>query len=78
MSKDEIKSMVKANLDETWEIMSSMSDEQLDEEIKSFSGNTMTRREGLMLVHDHLTNHKAKANLYVRISGNTPPSYRYY
>ena len=63
MSKDEIKSMVKANLEETWEIMSSMSDEQLGEEIKSFSGNTMTRREGLMLVHDHLTNHKAKANL---------------
>ncbi len=78
MTKEEIKSMVKGGLDQTWEIMSSMSDEQLDEEIKSFAGNTMTRREGMMLVHDHLTNHKAKANLYVRISGNNPPSYRYY
>jgi len=55
-----------------------MSDEQLTESIKSFSGNDMTRMEGLLLVHDHLTNHKAKANLYVRISGNEPPAYRYY
>ena len=78
MSKAGIKTMVKTNLDETWEIMSSMSDEQLAEGIKSFSGNDMTRLEGLLLVHDHLTNHKAKANLYVRISGNTPPNYRYY
>lgn len=78
MSKSEVKEMVKAGLDQAWEIMSSMSDQQLDEEIKSFAGNTMTRREGMMLVHDHLTNHKAKANLYVRISGNEPPSYRYY
>ena len=78
MSKEEIIALVKQNLEETWDIMKSMSDEQLDEEVKSFAGNAMTRREGLMFVHDHLTNHKAKANLYVRISGNEPPSYRYY
>lgn len=78
MSKSEIISMVRTNLEETWAIMETMSDEQLDEEVKSFAGNTMTRREGLMLVHDHLTNHKAKANLYVRISGHEPPAYRYY
>lgn len=78
MSKEEIIASVKQNLEDTWEIMKSMSDQQLDEEIKSFSGNTMSRREGLLLVHDHLTNHKGKANLYVRISGNEPPSYRYY
>ena len=79
MSKEEVIASVKQNLEETWEIMKSMSDQQLDEEIENpFSKNTMTRREGLMFVHDHLTNHKAKANLYVRISGNEPPSYRYY
>lgn len=78
MSKDEIKGFVKQSLMETGEIMSSMTDEQLMEMIKSFSGNDMSRLEGMLLVHDHLTNHKAKANLYVRISGNKPPSYRYY
>ncbi len=78
MSKAEIVEFVKTSLEETGEIMKSMSDEQLAEKIKSFSGNEMTRLEGLLLVHDHLTNHKGKANLYVRISGNDPPGYRYY
>lgn len=78
MSKQEIKSMVRTNLEEAGEIMETVSDEQLQEEVKSFSGNMMTRRQAIMFIHDHLTNHKAKANLYVRVSGNEPPSYRYY
>lgn len=79
MSKEDVKNMIKTSLDETWEIMKGMSDQQLlDEETQSFSGNKISRLEGMLLVHDHLTNHKAKANLYVRISGNEPPSYRYY
>ena len=79
MSKDEIKEYVESNLRSAAEVMKSMSDKQLlEEEAKSFSGNTMSRLEGLLFIHDHLTNHKAKANLYVRISGNNPPSYRYY
>ena len=78
MTKAEIVAFVKTNLEETGEIMKSMSDEQLAEKVKSFSGNEMTRLEGLLFVHDHLTNHKGKANLYVRISGKEPPNYRYY
>lgn len=78
MSREEIKDMVRTNLQETGDIIASMSDEQLQEEVKSFSGNDMTRQQAIMLIHDHLTNHKAKVNLYVRVSGNTPPDYRYY
>ncbi len=79
MSKEEIIASVKQDLEEAGEIMKGMSDDQLDEEVKNpFSGNTMSRRVALMFIHDHLTNHKAKANLYVRISGNEPPAYRYY
>ena len=79
MSKDEIKAMVKKGLEDTWDIMKTMSDDQLlNETCQSFSGNTMSRLEGMLLVHDHLTNHKGKANLYVRISNNPPPHYRYY
>lgn len=78
MSKAEIMAYVKTNLVEAGEIMKSMTDEQLQEEIKSFSGKAMTRQQGLMFVHDHLTNHKGQANLYVRVSGNEPAEYRYY
>ena len=78
MSKGEIVDFVRARLEDTREIMIGMSDQQLMDTIQSFGGNTMTRLEGLLTVHDHLTNHKAKANLYVRITGNTPPRYSYY
>ncbi|MEQ9286533.1 MAG: DinB family protein [Cyclobacteriaceae bacterium] len=79
MSKEDMKNMITKNLNETWDIIKTMSDDQLiNEKTKSFSGNEMSRLEGLWLVHDHLTNHKAKANMYIRVSGNKPPKYRYY
>lgn len=78
MSKAEIKATVSTQLEEVRDLMVSMSDESLREEITSFSGKKMSRLEGMLMVHDHLTNHKAKANLYIRLSGANPPEYRYY
>lgn len=78
MSKEEIINAVVADLRETGEIMGTMSDESLKEETQSFSGRNISRMQAILMIHDHLTNHKAKANLYVRISGNEPPNYRYY
>jgi uncharacterized damage-inducible protein DinB len=78
MSREELKTFVTTSMKEAGEIMKTMSDEQLQEEVKSFSGKMMTRQQALLFIHDHLTNHKAKANLYIRTSGNEPPSYRYY
>ena len=78
MSKEDLVNMVRTGLEETWTIMEAQSDQKLAEQIKSFAGNDMTRLQGALLVHDHLSNHKAKANLYIRIAGHKPPSYRYY
>ncbi|MFY0600653.1 MAG: DinB family protein [Cyclobacteriaceae bacterium] len=78
MSKEDLKAFVKGQLSEAWEIIASVSDEDLKGQIKSFGGNDMTRMEGLLTVHDHLSNHKAKVNMYVRLSGNNPPPYSYY
>ena len=78
MTKEEIITLCRTQLNETGDIFLTASDQKLNEEIKSFRGQDMTRMHGLLTVHDHLTNHKAKANLYVRISGNEPPAYRYY
>ena len=78
LSKDELKAFVQSQMQAVADTLATMSDQQLAEEITSFGKNKMTRLEGIWTVHDHMTNHKAKANLYVRISGNTPPNYRYY
>mgnify|MGYP003886721945 FL=1 len=79
MTKEDLKAFVKARLEVARENIAGMSNDQLlHEEVKSYMGNTMTRLEGMMFAHDHLTNHKAKANLYIRIAGIRPPTYRYY
>lgn len=78
MSKDDLKDFVQKQLAEAWDIMDDLSDQQLQERVKSFSGNEITRMQGLLLVQDHMTNHKAKANLYIRMSGNEPPRYGYH
>ncbi|MEZ5018208.1 MAG: DinB family protein [Flavipsychrobacter sp.] len=79
MTKADIKSYIKEKLEIARATMASMSNKELlNEEVTSFAGNKMTRLEGMQFVHDHLTNHKAKANLYMRLAGQIPPKYKYY
>lgn len=78
MTKSEIKKFVLNQMEMTKVNFLKTSDEDLMEEISSFSGNKMTRLEGLFMVQDHTSNHKAKLNLYLTISGNEPVPYRYY
>lgn len=78
MSREEVKEFVRNELEATGEIFSTVSDTEMLDTIQTFSGKTMTRLEGMISVHDHLTNHKAKANLYIRLTGNKPPEYQYY
>ena len=78
LTKEELKEFVRSQMQAVADTLATMSDQQLAEEITSFRKNKMTRLEGMWTVHDHMTNHKAKANLYIRISGNTPPNYSYY
>ncbi|MEQ6122446.1 DinB family protein [Reichenbachiella sp. MALMAid0571] len=79
ISREDLKNMVSTSLNEAWDIIKTMSNDQLlNETTTSFSGNTMSRLEGMMFAHDHLTNHKGKANMYIRMSGISPPKYRYY
>lgn len=79
MSKTEVMAYVKEQLEKARTNMSGMTNDQLtNEEVTSFIGNKMSRLEGMMLAHDHLTNHKAKANLYLRMVNVTPPKWKYY
>jgi len=79
ITREELKALIRTQMAETWDIIKTISDDELlNETCQSFSGNTMSRLEGLWFVQDHMSNHKSKANLYIRVSGNEPPSYRYY
>ena len=49
---------------------------QLDETCVMYhSGNTVSRAFAFFYVQDHMANHRAKANLYVRMNGIQPPEY---
>lgn len=79
MNREELKAYLQSEFDKARVNILAMTDDQLlNDTIRGFSGRKMIRLEGLWFVHDHLTNHKAKANLYIRLSGNEPPRYRYY
>lgn len=47
---------------------------QLDEKVSFFAG-PMTRRQILILMHDHQTHHAGELILYLRLKGIKPPEY---
>ncbi len=76
MTKYAILELLEKGFDYTSEIIRKISDEQLQETCKMYhSGNTVSRAFALFYVQDHLTNHRAKANLYLRMNAIDPPSY---
>jgi uncharacterized damage-inducible protein DinB len=51
-----------------------LSDKQLDEIVPFFAG-PMTRRQILILMHDHQTHHLGQLIVYLRLKGIKPPDY---
>lgn len=79
MTKEDLKAFVSERMKIARATIAGMSNDQLlNEKVTSYMDHEMTRLEGMMFAHDHLTNHKAKANLYIRLVGQRPPRYRYY
>ena len=78
MSKEEIIAFLEENLGQVAEIIQSMPAEAWEEEVKTFGGNMMPKSQAMIFIQDHLTNHRAKANLYIRMNDIKPPSYMYF
>lgn len=76
LSKAEIIKMLQKSFDYTTSVVLSIEQEKLDETcIMYHSGNTVNRAFSLFYVQDHMANHRAKANLYIRMNGIDPPEY---
>jgi uncharacterized damage-inducible protein DinB len=76
MSKAEIIRLLEEGFDYTTEVIYSIEQGQLDETTVMYhSGNTVSRAFALFYVQDHMTNHRAKSNLYIRMNGIDPPEY---
>lgn len=78
MSKSEIINLMKESFAETTGIIAAMTETQANETVQVFGGKEVTRYMAVMFVQDHLTNHRAKANLYIRINDIRPPRYAFF
>ncbi len=76
MTKAEIIKLIEEGFDYTTEVIYNIEQAQLDKSTVMYhSGNTVSRAFALFYVQDHMANHRAKSNLYVRMSGVEPPEY---
>jgi len=75
-SKAEIITMLRTSFAFTTTIIRSIEQEKLDELCTMYhSGNEVSRAFALFYVQDHMANHRAKANLYIRMNNIYPPEY---
>ena len=76
MSKADILDLMEKSFEYTTKIVISIEQKQLDETCKMYhSGNVVSRAFALFYVQDHMANHRAKSNLYLRMNGVIPPEY---
>ena len=76
MTKAEIIELLQNGFAYTTNVIGTIEQEQLDESCVMYhSGNTVSRAFAFFYVQDHITNHRAKANLYLRMNNIQPPEY---
>ncbi|WP_445381186.1 DinB family protein [Robiginitalea sp. IMCC43444] len=76
LSKAEILELLEKGFAYTNEVIFAIEQDQLDETCVMYhSGNTVSRAFAFFYVQDHMANHRAKANLYLRMNNIEPPEY---
>lgn len=76
MTKSQIIQLIEDGFNYTTKIIYALEQQQLDETCVMYhSGNTVSRAFALFYVQDHMANHRAKANLYIRMNNIKPPEY---
>jgi uncharacterized damage-inducible protein DinB len=76
MTKAEIIQLIKDGFEYTTNVIHTIEQKQLDETCVMFhSGNKVSRAFAFFYVQDHMANHRAKANLYIRMNNIKPPAY---
>ncbi|BDD10988.1 hypothetical protein FUAX_34200 [Fulvitalea axinellae] len=73
---DLIKEMSKT-FDQVIANLKKLDDTALTQTGKDFGGVTLTKWQSYLFMQDHITNHRAKAVLYLRLNKITPPRYGY-
>ena len=76
-SKADVIAFVKASFDYTIAETAKLTPEQISKSYGSGSGPKQTGYDVLMGMLNHTTNHRASAEMYLRVKGITPPQYQF-
>jgi len=74
MDKAAVRKVIFNAYDQALSVHHKLSQKQLNEVVPFFAG-PMTRRQILILMHDHQTHHVGQLVVYLRLKGIKPPSY---
>lgn len=77
LSKKEIIAIVEKGFDDITHSVKQLTPEELEVEIPFRKGKKISRAQAIIFAHNHATNHRAKANLYIRMNDIEPPSYKF-
>jgi uncharacterized damage-inducible protein DinB len=77
MSKAEIRALVSDGFDTYISAIKELAEDDLAVELPFGPERKITRKNSILFAHDHVTNHRAKANLYIRMNDIDPPSYKF-
>ena len=77
MTKAEIREIVVKGFDEIISSVSELSEDDLKVMLPFGPDTKISRAQAVIFAHDHVTNHRAKANLYLRMNNIDPPNYKF-
>lgn len=75
MTKAEIVALLESSFDAVMETIGGLSEAQLAQPGKNFGNPRLNKEQSMLFMFDHITNHRAKTVLYLRLNGITPPRY---
>jgi len=74
LSKDAIVGLLSDSFENMTQVISRLTDSELETEVSTFEGNR-TRMEVLYMMRDHVTHHRGQTVVYLRLKGVTPPAW---
>lgn len=75
MSKAQIVDLLERSFDAVIATIRGLSEDDLDKPGKAFGTPPLNKEQSMLFMFDHITNHRAKTVLYLRLNGISPPRY---
>lgn len=77
LTKREIIALIEKGFDDMTGSLGELNPEDLEVQLPFGKNKKITRGQAIIFAHDHVTNHRAKANLYIRMNNIEPPAYQF-